>query len=371
MGGLNALINVLNKVGVFSRWTNVIGITGFFLMICFTFVDVIMRYVFNSPIRYVTELVEVMMITSIFLAIAHTLNVDGHVSVDLITSKLKPRPRLILDFLTTILGLGIFTIVIWQTIEEIPWILANNVIHTQSFHVSKAPFLAIIALGSTCLWLLLLRNLLVKIVEVQKLGMKGYHWLLMFGLPVAVLALAGLWAQPTLMQTSLTTAGMIGIIAALVLFLAGMPISFALFFVSFLFSFHIRGANIAYDIVATDIYRTTGTYSFAAVNFFVLLGFFCLYAGFGTDLYYAAYRWFGHLRGGLGTATVGACTGFAAIVGDSLSATATMGAVALPEMKKYNYDNRLSAGSICGGSFLGPIIPPSVTFIFYGLFTKV
>jgi tripartite ATP-independent transporter DctM subunit len=63
-------------------------------------------------------------------------------------------------------------------------------------------------------------------------------------------------------------------------------------------------------------------------------------------------------------------TGFAAIVGDSISVVATMGAVALPEMKKYHYDNALSAGSICAGSFLGPIIPPSVTFIFYGLFTK-
>jgi len=151
----------------------------------------------------------------------------------------------------------------------------------------------------------------------------------------------------------------------------GMPISFALLFVSVLFIWSIRGPDIAFDVVATDIYRTTGTYSFSAVNFFVLVGFFCLYAGFGTDLYYAAYRWFGHLRGGLGIATVGACTGFAAIVGDSLSAAATMGAVALPEMNKYKYDQRLSAGSICGGSFLGPIIPPSVTFIFYGLFTGV
>jgi tripartite ATP-independent transporter DctM subunit len=151
----------------------------------------------------------------------------------------------------------------------------------------------------------------------------------------------------------------------------GMPISFALLLVSFLFTFHIRGADIAFDFIATDIYRTTGTYSFSAVKFFVLVGFFCLYAGFGTDLYYAAYKWFGHLRGGLAVATVGACTGFAAIVGDSLSSTATMGAVALPEIKKYKYDDRLSAGSICGGSFLGPIIPPSVTFIFYGLFTQM
>jgi tripartite ATP-independent transporter DctM subunit len=368
---LNRVIRILDKVGIFSRWTNVIGVSGFFLMICLTFVDVIMRYVFNSPIRYVTELVEVMMITSIFLAIAHTQNEKGHVSVDLITSKLKPKAKLILEFITTTLGLGIFAIIIWQNVEEIPWVLANNVIHTQSFNVSKAPFLAIIALGCTALWLLLLRDALKMVVEARKLGMRRYQWLLMFALPALVLVLAALWAQPALLQTSLTTAGMIGIIAALVLFLLGMPISFALLFVSFIFTFHIRGPLIAFDIIAADIYRTTGTYSYSAVNFFVLVGYFCLYARFGSDLYYAAYKWFGHLRGGLAIATVGACTGFAAIVGDSLSATATMGAVALPEMKKYRYNDRLSAGSICGGAFLGPIIPPSVTFIFYGLFTKM
>jgi tripartite ATP-independent transporter DctM subunit len=369
--GLNRAIRALDKVSIFSRWTNVIGVSGFFIMICFSFIDVIMRYVFHSPMRYVTELVEVMMIVSIFLAIAHTQNVKSHVAVDLITSKLSARARLIMEFLTIVLGLGIFAIIIWQTVEEIPWALANNTIHTQSFRVSKAPFLAIIALGSTCLWLLLLRDLLQKVVDAQKLGMKQYQWFLMFTLPVIALALAGLWTQPTMWQTGLTTAGLIGILAALFLFLIGMPISFALLLVSFIFTFHIRGSNIAFDILATDIYRTTGTYSFSAVNFFVLVGYFCLFAGFGTDLYRAAYKWFGHLRGGLAIATVGACTGYAAIVGDSLSATATMGAVALPEMKKYKYDDRLSAGSICGGSFLGPIIPPSVTFVFYGLFTKL
>lgn len=370
MNVLNKIISVLDKVGIFSRWTNVIGVSGFFIMICLSFVDVIMRYVFNSPIRGVTELVTVMMIVSIFLAIAHTQNVKAHVSVDVITSKLSVRPRLILEFITIILGLGIFTIIVWQNALEIPWVLENNAIHTQSFRVSKAPFLAIIVLGSACLWLLLLRDGLTKIVEAAKLGMKRYHWLLMFGLPVALLALVAVWVIPV-WQTGLTTAGFIGIIVCLILFLMGMPISFALLLVSVLFIWHIRGPDIAFDVIAADIYRTTGTYSFSAVNFFVMVGFFCLYAGFGTDLYYAAYRWFGHLRGGLGIATVGACTGFAAIVGDSLSATATMGAVALPEMKKYKYDDRLSAGSICGGSFLGPIIPPSVTFIFYGLFTGV
>jgi tripartite ATP-independent transporter DctM subunit len=70
-------------------------------------------------------------------------------------------------------------------------------------------------------------------------------------------------------------------------------------------------------------------------------------------------------------ATIGSCTGFAAIVGDSVSACATMGAVALPQMKRYGYNERLSVGCITGGASLGPIIPPSVVFITYGLLTSM
>jgi TRAP-type C4-dicarboxylate transport system permease small subunit len=208
--GLHKVVYILDKVGIFSRWSNVIGVAGFFIMICLTFVDVIMRYIFHSPIRYVTEMVEVMMITSIFLAIAHTQNEKGHVSVDVITSKLKSKARLFVEVVTLTLSLGIWAIIIWQNAEEIQYVLAHNVVHTQSFLISKAPFLAIIVIGSLCLWLLVLRDLLLKIDEARKLRLGGFQWLLMAALPIAALGLVGLWAQPALWDTSLTSAGLIG-----------------------------------------------------------------------------------------------------------------------------------------------------------------
>jgi tripartite ATP-independent transporter DctM subunit len=370
MNGLNNVIRILDKVGVFSRWTNVIGLAALFLMVSLTFVDVIMRYIFNSPIRYVLEVVEIMMITAVFLAVAHTQNEKGHVSVDVITSKLAPRPRIVLESITSLLGLGIFAIFIWQNVAEIPWTLSNNVVHSQSFHVSKAPFLAIIALGSTALWLLLLRDLLSRLVEAMKLGASWYHWLLMFGVPALVLVLAMLWMQPKLWEMSLATVGVIGVIVSLILFLGGMPISFALILTSLVFVSHIRGTEIALDMLGTEPYRNAGSYGWSVMAFFVLMGFLCFFAKFGEDLYRAAYRWFGQLRGGLSIATVGACAGLSAIVGDTISVVATMAAVSLPEMRKYKYDDRLSAGAITGGATLGPIIPPSVPFIIYGLLTR-
>ena len=368
---LNKAIHVLDKVGVFSRWTNVVGVAFLFVMICVTFVDVIMRYIFNHPFEGMWAITEVMMIVAIFLAVAHTQNEKGHVSVDAITSRLAPRARTVMEFITTLLGLGIFIVVDWRIIERTIWFASRGMCHSQLISIPSAPFAAIISLGCLSLSLLLLRDLLRNAVEALRLGLRQYHWLLMFGIPILVLVLAILWMQPTLWQLSLPMVGLIAVIFSLILFLSGMPISFTLILVSLLFISHIRDPETALGIIGAELYRNAGSYRWSVLPFFVLMGCFSLFARFGEDLYYAAYRWFGHLRGGMAIATVGACTGFAAIVGDSVAATATMGSVALPEMQKYKYDNRLSTGSITGGATLGPIIPPSVLFIIYGILTQV
>jgi TRAP-type C4-dicarboxylate transport system permease large subunit len=150
-----------------------------------------------------------------------------------------------------------------------------------------------------------------------------------------------------------------------------MPIAFALFITGMLFIGHIRGLDTAFSMLGRDIYRNSGEYVWGTVAFFVLMGYFCLFSKFGEDLYVLFNRWIGRLRGGLAMVTAASCTGFAAIVGDSISSIATMTAVAMPEMKKYNYDDRLSTGSIAGGSIIGPIIPPSIPFIIYGVLTRV
>jgi tripartite ATP-independent transporter DctM subunit len=172
-----------------------------------------------------------------------------------------------------------------------------------------------------------------------------------------------------LWQVSLPKVAVIGVIVSVLLFLAGMPIAYALIITSFVFVAHIRGTDSALFLMGAHPYRTTGSYFWSVIPFFVLMGFLNLYAKIGEDLYYSAYKWFGHLRGGLAIATVGACTAFSAIVGDGVAATATMGSVALPEMKKYNYDRCLSSGCIISGGALGPIIPPSAAFVTYGVLT--
>jgi tripartite ATP-independent transporter DctM subunit len=365
------VIRVLDKVGEISRWMNIIGLATLFGMIILTFVDVILRYFFSRPIMGVTEVTEVMTITAVFLAVAYTYKEKGHVTVDLISSKLASKSRAILIFIMTFLSLYLLVIIVWQTALYAQRAIELNMPHANLLPIPKAPFALIITFGNLILGLLIIRDLLIMIVEAKRLGLRWYHWLTMLAVPILIIVLASLWMQPTIWHVNSYTVGLIAIIVFLVLLLCGMPVAFALIMTSFVFIGQLRGSFTALDQVGTEFYRVTGSYQWVPVAFFTIMGFFCLHTKFGEDLYYAASKWVGHLRGGLSIATVGACAGFAAIVGDSVAATATMGAVALPETRKYGYNDLLSTGSIMGGALLGPIIPPSVPFVVYGILTGV
>ena len=123
-------------------------------------------------------------------------------------------------------------------------------------------------------------------------------------------------------------------------------------------------------MVGTDIWSTFSKYGLTVVPIFVFLGYVAFYSGIAERLYKTAYSWFGHWRGGLAIATIGADELFAAICGSNTATAATMGAVALPQMEKYGYDTRLSSGTVVTGGTLGTVMPPSVVLIVIGLQTE-
>lgn len=170
---------------------------------------------------------------------------------------------------------------------------------------------------------------------------------------------------------SLTLVGIIGIVVLLgVLFLLGMPVGFAMAVVGFCGFWYVVNFQAAINMVGTDIWDTFSSYGLTVVPLFVFLGYLAFNSGLAERLYDAAYKWFGHWRGGLAVATIGADELFAAICGSNTATAATMGAVALPQMSKYNYDYRLSSGTVVTGGTLGTVMPPSVVLIIIGLQTK-
>ena len=165
--------------------------------------------------------------------------------------------------------------------------------------------------------------------------------------------------------------GLIGILVMLALLFLGMPVGFGMALVGFVGFAYLAHFDTALGLLRTVPYTTVASYGLSVVPLFVLMGAFCYTAGLSKDLYETANKWLGHFRGGLSMATVGACAGFAAVSGSSVATAMTMGTVALPEMKRYNYDSALATGSVAAGGTIGILIPPSVALVMYGIITEV
>ncbi len=170
---------------------------------------------------------------------------------------------------------------------------------------------------------------------------------------------------------SLTAIGIIGIIILLlVLFFLGMPVGFAMGVVGFCGFWYVVSFKAAIAMVGTDVWATFSKYGLTVIPLFIFLGYLAFNSGIAERLYDAAYKWFGHWRGGLAIATIGADELFAAICGSNTATAATMGTVALPQMTKYKYSTLLSSGTVVTGGTLGTVMPPSVVLIIIGLQTE-
>jgi tripartite ATP-independent transporter DctM subunit len=169
----------------------------------------------------------------------------------------------------------------------------------------------------------------------------------------------------------LAIVGLIGIAVLLfVMFFLGMPVSFAMAVVGFFGFAHVVSFHAALNMVSADLWVTFSKYGLTVIPLFIFMGYLAFNAGIAERLYDAAYKWVGHWRGGLAIATIAADELFAAICGSNTATAATMGAVALPQMEKYNYDTRLSTGTVVTGGTLGTVMPPSVVLIIIGLQTE-
>lgn len=166
---------------------------------------------------------------------------------------------------------------------------------------------------------------------------------------------------------------MIGIIATvifIILLSLRVPIAVAMGLVGLAGFAVLTSSNAAYRMMVSEIYSTFSSYSLSVIPMYVWMGFLAYYSGIGASLYDLAYKLMGHLPGGLAIATQGTCALFGAICGSNTATAAAIGAIALPEMRKYKYNDSLSTASVAAGGALGVLIPPSVIFIVYGIATE-
>jgi tripartite ATP-independent transporter DctM subunit len=164
--------------------------------------------------------------------------------------------------------------------------------------------------------------------------------------------------------------GLIGVVAMLFLLSTGMWVGLAMGMVGFLGVLCIRGIDPALNMAGAIPYENIAFYTLSVMPMFVLMGLVISHAGIGSDLYYSAYKLIGQFRGGLASATVIACAFLSAISGTAWTGIIVFSKTAMPEMRRYGYDDGLSTATISCSASMDILIPPSIAFVMYGILTE-
>jgi tripartite ATP-independent transporter DctM subunit len=165
------------------------------------------------------------------------------------------------------------------------------------------------------------------------------------------------------------TQGLVVIVATLAVFVTGTPIAFGLGAVAVIFLVLFQGLD-SLGVAAETLYSGLHDFTLVSIPMFIMMGAAIGSSPAGRDLYLALDRWLYRVPGGLVVSNLGACALFAALTGSSPATCAAIGKMGIPEMRKRGYPDEIATGSICAGGTLGILIPPSITFILYGIATE-
>jgi tripartite ATP-independent transporter DctM subunit len=366
---LTSTIDRLEKLNLTAtKYINGVGVFFLFVMMMVTVVDVTCRFLFNLPVTGSIEITGFLLLLTIFLGIPYASARGQHIRIDLLSAKFKGRRALVLESITLLVEIALFAVLVWQSIRYSVLMHTMNRV-TAVLRLAESPFVLMVSFGS------LIAGIGLTIKLMRNIAIAVQNWrqaMLWAAVGVAILFAIysfATWVADLPWWLGPLATGIVGMLVLFIAFLSGLPIISSLILVGFLGMSYLRGAPAGLSIMGSSPFSTASHFTFSVIPLFVLMGEFCFFSGIGTDLYQMAYRWFGHFPGGLSMGTVVGCGGFAAVCGDSMATAVTMGAVALPEMKRFKYDPRLAVGCVAAGGTLGVLIPPSLAFILYALLT--
>jgi tripartite ATP-independent transporter DctM subunit len=164
--------------------------------------------------------------------------------------------------------------------------------------------------------------------------------------------------------------GVAAIVALLGLIMLRVPIALSMILVSATGITMILGFGPAAGMLRSVPYEFAANWTLSSVPTFLVMGYLAHHAQLTRGLFRAAKLWFSALPGGLAIATVFGSAGFSALTGSSVACAAAMGRIAVPEMIKSGYNVRLAVGTVAAAGTLGPLIPPSILLILYGVFVQ-
>ena len=353
-----------------AAFINRIGASLVLVIVCAVSADVCLRYLLNYPIPGTVEITEFVLPIVVFLSVAHAAVEKRHVGVDLIYEHLGKKSRAVVDLFTSILSVYAMSMVSWQLFSYAIHEFGTNE-RGDILGLPHWPSMLLSAAGCAILVLVLIAEAVRAVSEVKRSCQNGLLWTAVsFAGGFILISLP--WAMGHLgVELSNLSTGLLFVALLFLIMLLRMPIAFCMAFIGLQGLWYMKGLSRALPLLALGPWMATSDWNFSVIPTFVLMGMFAFYSGISKDLFESGYRLLGHKPGGLALTTIAACGGFAAICGCSTTTAATMATIALPEMRRFNYRDSLSAGSLAAGGTLGILIPPSIGFMVYGVITEV
>jgi tripartite ATP-independent transporter DctM subunit len=358
------------------------GVALMLLIALGTLVDVLMRWLFNRPITGFDEVVEMGMAVAVAATFPACAAIKGNLTIDILAERLGPRLCARLTCFGAFVLLLLYGLLAWQ-VGAFATDLQNQgaaTIYlgwpTPPFIWAVAFFLAIAAMAQLVVFADSVRATL-RPSSVETGGRAADRTILgwVSGLLAAgiVLTLALAYAIPVLApyaQAVPRSLALVLFLAMWALSLALVPLSPAMGLIGVVGSALLMGFGPSLNVLGTTAASYLTNVDLAVLPLFLIMGSFATAAGLSTDIYELAHVFLGHHRGGLAMATIGGCAGFGALTGSSLATAATVGNVALPEMRARGYSPGLATGCVAAGGTLGQLVPPSTPIIIYAILTE-
>jgi len=370
---IKIMINFFSKIlKPFIYLNDILGYLSLIIIMLTISLDVILRFIFSISIPGHIDIISILLILVFFSGLADAEKNERHIRIDLITSKLPETYRNIIlaqgDFLTFIT-----VVIVFMGYSKYSLFLFKSHIYSSVLKIPEWIFVLLSTFFFFVFFIALLINLLKRLQLILESRMSYNKLSVLLAGFFLVICLVMLSLFPNLLPSGIPRAvwGGIVLILLFVLMFLGVHIFAVMALVSLLGFNYLTSLSGSLNNLVLGSLNIAHNYTWSVAPLFIWLGSVVLFGGFAKSLYIMAYTWIGNIPGGLASATAVACAGLGAVTGNAISGVMAMGEIAIEEMKKYKYDLGFSSAVICSASPICSLIPPSFTFILYGMIVEV